>query len=181
MVIACGCSTKTQHHPWRLFRYNKDKKSTPQQSMVSNNWQDGRKHNKYMSWMCNQHVKYSPRILIDVSSSNRSLDEYFSWLLCSTAASGDYLIVIMDEYSRFSVVETTRSLAADKIIPIIDTFLPCSHTQSWWKQIMGLLFRVNYGLNSASITMRNIWRLLHFGLKPIHNQRALISLWWNLY
>ena len=39
---------------------------------------------------------------------------------CGPLPSGDYLVVIVDEYSRFPVVETTRNLTADKIIPIID-------------------------------------------------------------
>ena len=39
---------------------------------------------------------------------------------CGPLPSGDFLVVIVDEYSRFPVVETTRSLAAEKIIPIID-------------------------------------------------------------
>ena len=42
--------------------------------------------------------------------------------LCGTLPSGDYLVVIVYEYSRFPVVETTRSLAAEKYFPIIDNF-----------------------------------------------------------
>ena len=45
---------------------------------------------------------------------NISLDLY------SPLSSGDYLEVIVDEYSIFTVVETTRSLADIKIIPITD-------------------------------------------------------------
>ena len=39
---------------------------------------------------------------------------------CGPLPSGNYLVVIVDEYSRFPVVETTRNLATEKIIPIID-------------------------------------------------------------
>ena len=33
---------------------------------------------------------------------------------------GDYLIVSIDEFSRFPVVEITKCLTAEKIIPIVD-------------------------------------------------------------
>ena len=33
---------------------------------------------------------------------------------------GDYLIVIIDKFSRFPVVEITKCLTAEKIIPIVD-------------------------------------------------------------
>ena len=39
---------------------------------------------------------------------------------CGPLPSGDNLAVIVDGYSRFPVVETARSLAAEEIIPIID-------------------------------------------------------------
>ena len=48
-----------------------------------------------------------------------------SWInisldFCGPLPSGDYLVVIVGEYSRLPNVETTRSLADEKIIPIID-------------------------------------------------------------
>ena len=42
--------------------------------------------------------------------------------LCGPLPSGNYLVVIVDEYSNYPIVETTRSLAAEKIIPIIDKY-----------------------------------------------------------
>ena len=39
---------------------------------------------------------------------------------CGPLPSGEYLVVIVDEYSRFPIVEITKSLAVEKIIPIID-------------------------------------------------------------
>ena len=95
---------------------------------------------------------------------------------CGPLPSGDYLVVIVDEYSRFPVVETRRSLAAEKIIPIIDKKCPMfaypivmktdngNHFQSkLWSE-----FCIHHNVKHSKITP--------FGLKPMHKQRALISL-----
>ena len=39
---------------------------------------------------------------------------------CGPLPSGDYLIVIVDEYSRFPVVEVVRSTSSEVVIPIVD-------------------------------------------------------------
>ena len=44
----------------------------------------------------------------------------YPWILCGPLPTGDYLIVIIDEFSRFPVVEITKCLTAEKIIPIVD-------------------------------------------------------------
>ena len=43
----------------------------------------------------------------------------YPWI-CGPLPTGDYLIVIIDEFSRFPVVEITKCLTADKNIPIVD-------------------------------------------------------------
>ena len=39
---------------------------------------------------------------------------------CGPLPSGDYLMVIVDEYSRFPVVEVVRSTSSEVVIPVID-------------------------------------------------------------
>ena len=39
---------------------------------------------------------------------------------CGPLPSGEYLLVIVDEFSRYPVVEITRSTAADTVIPVVD-------------------------------------------------------------
>ena len=73
--------------------------------------------------MCNQHVKHSPRPL-HMSALPKGPWINISLDFCGLLPSGDCLVVIVDEYSRFPVVETTRSLAAEKIIPIIGKKFP---------------------------------------------------------
>ncbi|XP_062585043.1 uncharacterized protein K02A2.6-like [Saccostrea cucullata] len=42
---------------------------------------------------------------------------------CGPLPSGDYLFVIIDEYSRYPVVEITKSVSAHSVIPILDKVL----------------------------------------------------------
>ena len=73
---------------------------------------------------------------------------------CGPLPSGDYLVVIMDAYSRCAVVETTRSLADENIILIIDNFFAMFAYPIVMKtDNLIFFFRVNYGPNYASITM----------------------------
>lgn len=39
---------------------------------------------------------------------------------CGPLSSGDYLFVIIDEYSRYPVVEILRSVSANATIPVLD-------------------------------------------------------------
>jgi hypothetical protein len=39
---------------------------------------------------------------------------------CGPLPSGDYLMVIVDEYSRYPIVEVIRSTSADVVIPEVD-------------------------------------------------------------
>ena len=43
-----------------------------------------------------------------------------SFDFCGPLSSGQYLLVMIDEYSRFPVVEVLRSTAAETVIPVVD-------------------------------------------------------------
>lgn len=42
---------------------------------------------------------------------------------CGPLPSGDYLMVLIDEHSRYPVVETTKSVSAPDVIPILGKVL----------------------------------------------------------
>jgi hypothetical protein len=47
---------------------------------------------------------------------------------CGPLPSGDYLFVIIDEYSRYPVVEIIKSVSAHAVIPVLDKVLSCFMT-----------------------------------------------------
>ena len=45
---------------------------------------------------------------------------HLSMDFCGPLPSGDYLMVLMDEYSRYPFVDIVRKTSADAVIPVID-------------------------------------------------------------
>ena len=67
-----------------------------------------------MNTNTNNQVPLSMSELPDGPWMNISMD------FCGPIPSGEYLFVIVDEYSRFPVVEIVNNLSAEKIIPVVD-------------------------------------------------------------
>ena len=74
--------------------------------------------------------------------------------------SGDYLVVIMDEYSRFPEVEVVRSVSARTVIPVFDKILSSSGIPDNLKTVNGTPFKseefrrfaVNQGFRHRRVT-----------------------------
>ena len=71
-------------------------------------------HECAMNTNTNNQVPLSMSELPDGPWMNISMD------FCGPIPSGEYLFVIVDEYSRFPVVEIVNNLSAEKIIPVVD-------------------------------------------------------------
>ena len=71
-------------------------------------------HECAMNTNTNNQVPLSMSELPDGPWMNISMD------FCGPIPSGEYLLVIVDEYSRFPVVEIVNNLSAEKIIPVVD-------------------------------------------------------------
>ena len=59
---------------------------------------------------------------LHMSALPKSVSTEFSLDFCGPP-SGEYLLILLDEYSRFKIVEIVKSTAAYTVIPVVDKIL----------------------------------------------------------
>lgn len=94
---------------------------------------------------------------------------------CGPLPTGDYLMVLIDEFSRYPVVEIVRSVSASVVIPVLDKVLSVFGFPTVLKSDNGIarLTRVHYMPNTA-VSLTDVSRLS--GQEPIRKQKLSISL-----
>ena len=78
---------------------------------------------------------------------------------CGPFPSDDYLLVVLDEYSRYPEVEIIKSTSANSVIPKLESFLP---SVSQTKRTMVPLFKATNLLTSPSTWVSIIERSHHY-------------------
>ena len=75
---------------------------------------------------------------------------------CGPLPSGEYLLILLDEYSRFPVVEIVNSTASNTVIPVVDNILTNYGIADVIKSDNEPPFNSMYGNNIRSIWVSNI-------------------------
>ena len=84
---------------------------------------------------------------------------HLSMDFCGPLPSGDYLLVITDEYSRYPVVEILTNISAEKVIPVVDRVFSTFGFPTMLKTDNGSPFQSNLWkecMNSCGIKHRKI-------------------------
>ena len=94
------------------------------------------------------------------------------WLIlsidfCGPLPSGQYLLVMIDEYSRFPVIEVVRSTAAETVIPVVDKVF-CTY---WYPEVI----KSDNGPPFNSQAVLDTERSLHYGPKQTPRQKVSTS------
>ena len=103
---------------------------------------------------CQATTPEEPREPLNMSELPEGPWQHISMDFCGPLPTGEYLLVIVDEYSRYPVVEVVNSTSAKTVIPVVDKVFSMFGVPISVKTDNGPPFKGN-----DFLTLQNTWDL----------------------